>query len=109
MDFLSLFVVVPALATVLLVLVPEKQKALISAIPVAASAVCLVMAVRLFWGAVDGGEAWLATLTPQRIPWVESLGITWSVKCDGLSAAMVLLTAIVLFGGTTVSVHSPST
>jgi NADH-quinone oxidoreductase subunit M len=109
MDFLSLFVVVPALATLALVFVPEKQKALVSAIPALAASICLAMAVRLFYGATQGGEAWLATLTPERVPWVENLGITWSVKCDGLSAAMVLLTAIVLFGGSLVSIYAPST
>ena len=109
MDFLSLFVVIPAVATVLLVFVPERQKALVSAIPAAAATVCLGMAIWLFHGAVTGGEEWLAKLTPDRVPWVESLGITWSVKCDGMSAAMVLLTAIVLFAGCLVSIHSPST
>jgi NADH-quinone oxidoreductase subunit M len=109
MDFLSLFIVIPAVATALLVLVPERMKTLVSAIPVVAATACLAMAVRLFWGAVKDGEAWLASLTPARVPWVESLGITWSVKCDGLSAAMVLLTAIVLFGGVLVSVRSEST
>jgi len=109
MDFLSLFVIIPAVATVLLVLVPEKQKALVTAIPVLAATACLGMAIWLFCGAVTDGEKWLAMLTPPRVPWVESLGITWSVQCDGLSAAMVLLTSIVLFGGTLVSVRSEST
>jgi NADH-quinone oxidoreductase subunit M len=109
MDFLSLFVVIPAVATVLLVFVPERQKKLVSAIPVVAATTLLAMAIQLFSGAVTGGEAWLATLTPERVPWVETLGITWSVKCDGMSAAMVLLTSIVLFAGCLVSLHSPST
>jgi NADH-quinone oxidoreductase subunit M len=109
MDFLSLFVVIPAVAALLLVFVPERQKTLISAIPVVAATALLAMAIRLFCGAVMDGEAYLATLTPERIPWVETLGITWSVKCDGMSAAMVLLTSIVLFAGCLVSLHSPST
>lgn len=109
MDILSLFVVIPAVATLLLVLVPERMKTLVVGIPTVASTACLGMALWLFWNALQQGETWLATLMPERIPWVESLGITWSVGCDGMSAAMVLLTATVLFAGTLVSIHAPST
>jgi NADH-quinone oxidoreductase subunit M len=109
MDFLSLFVIVPAVAAFVLVLVPERQRAIVSAIPALAAATCLAMAIWLMKGAMSGGEGWLATLTPQRTPWVESLGITWSVKCDGISAAMVLLTSIVLFAGSLVSIYAPTT
>jgi NADH-quinone oxidoreductase subunit M len=108
-DFLTLFVAIPAVAAVLLVFVPERRKALISAIPAVASTACLGMAVWLFWNASTGGEEWLRTLTPKPIPWVESLGITWSVSADGVSAAMVLLTSIVLFAGVLVSIRSEST
>ena len=109
MDFLSLFMIIPAVAAVLLVLVPEKQKLLVSGIPALASTVCLGMAIWLFHGAVVGGEAWLAGVShADRVPWVESLGITWSTKVDGMSAAMVLLTSIVLFAGSLVSVYAPS-
>ena len=108
MDFLTLFILIPAVAAVLLVLVPERQKTLVSAIPTVASTACLGMAVWLFGHALQDGEPWLAKLTPERIPWVPSIGITWSVSCDGLSAAMVLLTSIVLFSGTLISIHSPA-
>lgn len=109
MLFLSLFVIIPAVAALLLVLVPEKQKALVSAIPALAAATCLGMAIWLFANAVQGNEAWKSiTAVNDRIEWVKSLGITWSVKCDGMSAAMVLLTSFVLFAGTLVSIYAPS-
>jgi NADH-quinone oxidoreductase subunit M len=114
MLLLSLFIVIPAVAALLLVFVPEKQKTLVSAIPALASTALLGMALWLFAAAVQGGDAWQQILAVgrdgrDRIPWVESLGITWSVRCDGMSAAMVLLTSIVLFAGSLVSIHSPST
>jgi NADH-quinone oxidoreductase subunit M len=109
MLFLSLFILIPAAAAVLLVLVPEKMKALVVGIPALASTVLLAMALWLFATAVSAGDEWKQLLAVNdRIPWVESLGITWSVKIDGMSAAMVLLTSIVLFAGSLVSIHSPS-
>ena len=45
MLFLSLFIIIPAVAAVLLVLVPEKQKALISTIPTLTSTACLNIAL----------------------------------------------------------------
>jgi NADH-quinone oxidoreductase subunit M len=106
MDLLTLLIVVPAVATGVLFFVPATAKRFAAAVPVAAGAVCLAIAAYVFWIAATGGEAALAKLTPPRVPWVESLGITWSVACDGMSAAMVLLTSIVLFAGACVSVRS---
>ena len=116
MLFLSLFVIIPAVAALLLALVPEKQKLLVCVIPALASTICLGMAVWMFVGAVQHNDFWTSIVKlgdaehPQdRIEWVKSLGITWSVRVDGMSAAMVLLTSIVLFAGSLVSIHAPST
>jgi NADH-quinone oxidoreductase subunit M len=106
MDPLTLIVLIPALATGLLFFVPEKNRALVNGIPAVAGTACLGMSAWLFWTALTGGEAALAALTPPRIPWVESLGITWSVAADGISATMCLLTSVVLFAGSLVSIRS---
>ena len=106
MDLLTLLVVIPAVATGLLFFVPASSRRVAAMIPVLAGAACLAISSWIFWTAATGGEAALAKLTPPRIVWVESLGITWIVAADGVSAAMVLLTSIVLFAGACVSVRS---
>lgn len=106
MDLLNLLIVVPAVATAALFLAPAKNRLLVNGIPAVASAVCLVIAILVFRTAATGGEAALAALTPPRIPWVGSLGISWSVAADGVSAAMCLLTAIVMFAGSLVSIRA---
>jgi NADH-quinone oxidoreductase subunit M len=107
MDVLTSLIVIPAVATGLLFFVPEKNRALVTGIPAAAGAACLAISSWLFWKAMgEGGASYLAHLTPARVPWVESLGITWSVAADGISAAMCLLTSVVLFAGTLVSIRS---
>jgi len=106
MDPLTLLIVVPALATGVMFFVPAHNRTLVNAIPSLAGAICLGIASWLFWTAVQGGEAALAALTPARVPWVPSLGITWSVAADGISATMCLLTAVVMFAGGLISIRS---
>ncbi len=108
MDVLTLFVVIPAVAAVVLFFLPAKSRG-IAIVPGIAATVNLGLAIWLFWTAIQGGEDALKLLTPPRIPWVESLGITWSVAADGMSATMVLLTSVVLFGGVFVSFWYPKT
>ena len=110
MDILTLLIVVPAVATAVMFFVPEKNKALVSTIPALAGSICLALSIRLFWtawhGGLPGGELALAALTPNSVAWVPSLGITWSVAADGMSAAMCLLTSIVMLAGSLISVRS---
>lgn len=106
MDALTLLILIPAAATAAMFFVPEKNRALVSGIPTVAATACLGISAWLFWTAMTGGEAALAALTPARVIWVESLGIWWSVAADGMSAAMCLLTSIVMLAGTLVSIRS---
>lgn len=106
MDPLSLLIVIPAVATALLFLSPEKNRALVCGIPVAAALGCMGIAVWLFAQALAWKGPGPFSMASARVPWVESLGITWSVAADGMSVAMVLLTSIVLLAGTLVSIRS---
>jgi NADH-quinone oxidoreductase subunit M len=106
MDVLTLLVVLPAAATAVMFFVPAGNRALVNGIPALTALACLGISGWLFWTAMTGGEASLAALTPARVPWVESLGITWSVAADGMSAAMCLLTSIVMLAGSLVSIRS---
>jgi len=108
MDALTLLVVVPLLAAGLLVLLPAKAENVIRWTAITASGITLGIGVWFFRMALVHGERALVDYTasvPIR-PWVQSVGITWSVGIDGMSVAMVLLNALVLFAGCLVSGHA---
>jgi len=108
MDALSLLVVVPLLAAGLLVLIPAKAENALRWTAITASGITLGIGVWFFRMALTGGEQALIDYTASvpRLPWVESVGITWSVGIDGMSVAMVLLNSLVLFAGCLVSGHA---
>jgi NADH-quinone oxidoreductase subunit M len=52
----------------------------------------------------EPGTAWADTLAfVEEVPWIESIGINYIVGVDGLSATLILLTAIVGLGGVLIS------
>ena len=108
MDALTLLVVVPLLAAGLMILVPAKSENVIRWMAIGASGITLGVGVWFFRMALTGGEQALADYSASltRHPWVESVGITWSVGIDGMSVAMVLLNSLVLFAGCLVSGHA---
>jgi len=97
---LSNILLTPMLAAVVLFLVPASRVNAIRAIGVVAAAVTTVLAVWLFF-AYDRQAAGFQFLS--KVPWVPSLGIAYQVGVDGISVAMVLLTAIVFLAGALVS------
>ncbi len=109
MDLLTLLVVIPMVATVVVVLLPAEQDKAIKAVAALAGAACLGIAAYFFNMALGtNGEAALAEYTAGVAvrPWVESIGITWAVGIDGIGVAMVLLNSIVMFTGVLVSSHA---
>jgi len=103
MNFLSVFVLIPLLMLLALWLV-KGQKG-IRAVMVAGSTLLLIAAVALTIiflrdraaGATD------AMLYTASFNWFEPLHIKYSVGVDGISVAMLLLSAIIVFTGTFVS------
>ncbi len=108
MDALTLLVLIPLLACGIVVCLPAKAEKAIRGTAIGAGAATLLIAVWLFRMALTGGGAALAAYSDSipRIPWVESVGITWSVAVDGMGVTMVLLNAVVLFTGCLVSAHA---
>jgi NADH-quinone oxidoreductase subunit M len=97
---LTLILLSPMVATLLLFFVNAKNKSAIRFIGVGSSAVCAALAVWLFF-AYDQAAGSFQFM--QKIPWVPSLGVSYQVGVDGISVAMVLLTAVVFLAGGLVS------
>ncbi len=108
MDVLTLLCVIPLAAAGIVAVMPATATKAIKGVATAASGLCLGIALYLFREALVGGEPALIALTESipRRPWVESLGVSWSVGIDGMSVAMVLLNSIVMFTASLVSGHA---
>jgi NADH-quinone oxidoreductase subunit M len=99
---LSLILALPVVATVLLFLVPARRTDIVRCVGIGAAAATALLATWLFlhYDQARGGFQFL-----ERLPWVPSLGIAYIVGVDGISVAMVMLTAVVFLAGSLVSWH----
>ncbi|GJM20911.1 MAG: NADH dehydrogenase subunit M [Planctomycetota bacterium] len=103
-NLLSLFILVPAVATLGCFLIPAASPRLVKQLSVGASLLTAVLGVWLF-ASYDQAAAGYQFM--QKIDWVPSLGISYQVGVDGISVAMVLLTCIVYLAGALVSCAVP--
>ena len=100
MNMLSLFPLIPLL--MMLGLWISKSTRQIRAVMVAGSSLLLVLAVVLvfrFLGLREAGETAAMLLTDSHV-WYEPLNIHYAVGVDGISVAMLLLSAVIVFTGT---------
>ena len=100
MNILSLFVLIPLL--MLLGLWIARSLNQVKGVMVAGSSALLVMAVYLTISYISlrSGGAEGEMLFVGEVPWFEPLNIKYSVGVDGISVAMLLLSAIIVFTGT---------
>ena len=99
MNFLSLFVLIPAL--MMLALVPCRNINQIRAVMIAGASVLLAGAVALlfmFMAERNAGNASEMLFTASAV-WFEPLNICYAVGVDGISVAMILLSAVIVFTG----------
>ncbi len=99
MDILTLFVVIPLITIVGILFTKDyKQVRLISAIGMS---VQLIMAARLVFSYLAERKAGNTAemIFMQNYSWFASLNINYTVGVDGISVAMIALTAIVVFAG----------
>ncbi|MCY3719792.1 MAG: NADH-quinone oxidoreductase subunit M [Anaerolineaceae bacterium] len=92
LDLLSALVVLPALAALLLLVLPQQKRlirwvALVLGLGLAALAILAFRQYQL-------SEAGTGYALEQSTPWFELLGASWHVGIDGISAVLVLLTGI---------------
>jgi NADH-quinone oxidoreductase subunit M len=97
----------PAAATLAMFFLPRDSKKGVRTLAVLSTGLSLAVALWLFVafpGAPDtvaaGDHAYKFS---QKIPWVESIGLSFHVGVDGMGMALVLLTAFTIFTGVMVS------
>ncbi|MGQ0614924.1 MAG: complex I subunit 4 family protein [Planctomycetaceae bacterium] len=90
----------PAVAAVLLFFTDPARKAHIRRVAAIATGTSLFASLAMWIGYDTGGEKYQYLF---EIPWVPSLGLAFRLGADGISVAMAILTAVVLFTGMFVS------
>lgn len=99
MDILSLFVIVPFLTiTAILLLKDEKQVRLVSAFGMGIQLMMAAVLVFLYLSARHAGNTDEMLFIKDYL-WFKSLNIHYAVGVDGISVAMIALTALVVFAG----------
>ena len=99
MDILTLFVAIPVLTITGIVLVKDpKQTRLVSAIGMGIQLIMAGLLVYLYLSERSAGNS-AEMLFVRNVEWFKSLNICYSVGVDGISVAMIALTALVVFAG----------
>lgn len=99
MNILSMFVVIPLLTIMSILLLRDKQKTrLVSAIGMGIQLVMAGILVYMYLAERKSGNM-DEMLFVQSYEWFSSLNIYYTVGVDGISVAMIALTAIVVFAG----------
>ncbi|MDH3518740.1 MAG: NADH-quinone oxidoreductase subunit M, partial [Acidimicrobiia bacterium] len=88
---LTWLIIAPALAAVVVMLIPSKRSELHLPVGFALSFIPLAIAGVVFFD-FESGEAGFQMV--QRAVWYEPWGVSWYVGIDGISLGLVLLTAI---------------
>lgn len=102
MGFLSLVILAPILAGIVLLLLPIKNHGLSRAIGIGASAGVLILTAMLKMR-LDGGTGGLQ-LT-ESAPWIAKLGVGYSVGVDTLATWLIVLAAALGLGANALSVY----
>ena len=96
---LSAIVAAPLLAAVALLFVPDAQRGVVRGISLAGAGLSALASAWVAWRYVqelpDGG--WLFVEHYEIVP---TLGISYTLACDGWSASLLLLTGVIIFAGT---------
>lgn len=99
MDKLSLFIWVPAITMIVIALVKDnKQVRLAAAIGMGLQLIQAVALLFSFFAERNSGNT-AEMLFSRDVVWYESLNIHYAVGVDGVSVALILLTAIIIFAG----------
>jgi len=93
---LTAIMLAPVVGLLFILAIPEREQLTIKITAAAATFVSLVLSIVVYvqYDFSSGGLQFL-----QDIPWIPGFGINYAVGVDGISAPLVLLTAIVIFTG----------
>jgi NADH-quinone oxidoreductase subunit M len=99
----------PVIGAIIILLLKRESKEQARIVAAMATGVCLLLALGVFFGysvhnanaAAENGQSYFAF--EDHVKWVPSVGISWHLGVDGISAPMVLLTSIAGFCGVLIS------
>ena len=99
MDILTLFVVIPVLTITGIILVKDtRQVKLVSAVGMGLQLIMAGVLLFLYISARHAGDT-AEMMFVKDVVWFSSLNIHYTVGVDGISVAMICLTALVVFAG----------
>jgi NADH-quinone oxidoreductase subunit M len=90
LPYLSMITFAPLLGALVVALLPKGNGRLIKIVALAASGVSLLLSVKMWLGFAPAG-----LMFEERWTWIAGLNVDYHLGVDGLSVAMVLLTAVV--------------
>ena len=96
LPLLSIAILSPFVAAILLLLIPASRALLIRVVALVGAALTLPPSIYIC--VAYNGEAGGFQFR-EYIPWVPSLGISYHIAVDGISAALILLTSVIITGG----------
>ncbi|MDL2213394.1 NADH-quinone oxidoreductase subunit M [Bacteroides sp. OttesenSCG-928-E20] len=99
MNFLSLFVLVPALMMVALAVCRGMRGMRVVMVSGASALLALAIALVYFYLSARAGGSTGPMLFADSLTWFAPLHICYSVGVDGVSVAMILLSAVIVFTG----------
>lgn len=97
---LSVIVMTPIIAGILILLIPAERKNEVRVIALAAATNALLLSLWVYfsYNTAIGGYQFV-----EKYNWLPMLGISYQVGIDGINAPLVLLTGIVMFTGVLIS------
>ena len=106
--FLSIITLSPIVTAIIILLLPKEKKEVARTLALGAAALGLLLAIFIFVDFNNNlppkGASWADTLAFLEFhEWVPSIGLNYIMGVDGLSATLVLLTAVVGVGGILIS------
>ena len=97
---LSVITFTPAVAAIIILLIPAERKTEVRVVALAAGVVALLLSL---WTYISYNQAAAGYQFVEQYPWVPQFGISYHVGVDGLSLPLVLLTSLVMVTGVLIS------
>jgi NADH-quinone oxidoreductase subunit M len=97
---LSVIVLTPIIAGLLILLIPSDRKNLVRYVALSAATIALLLSAWVYfsYNVSVGGYQFI-----EKYNWLPQLGISYYVGVDGMNAPLVLLTGVVMFTGVLIS------